>query len=173
MPITEEDNTRLMWAILSQRTNNGKLEGVDWGKVATDMGINKSHTAYCRWDALFKSLKAKGLPGTGPSDGTPTTPAASKIPTPKKAKTANPKARSAVKKPRSGKGGKVAKIYEDENEDNIEQESSSERSFMKAEKNEEVNMGYDSEYPQENEIEPLQQDEFYDALTMVEEDFEA
>lgn len=166
---SEEDNTRLMWAILSQRIENGKLTNVDWVKVAADLGINKPHTASCRWYALFKTLKAQNLPGTGSPDGTPTKAATLAKTTPKKVKTANPKARSAVTKARgSAKKRSVTEIYEDEDADDDEEGTPSKRDFVMAEQSE---ASFD-EFQQENENENRQNDEFYDALQILEEDYE-
>ena len=159
---SEEDNTRLMWAILSQRAEKGKLTGVDWAKVAEDLGINKPHTAYCRWDSLYKVLRARGLPGIPSGGGTAATKAMTPQTTPKKLKTANPKARSAITKPRgAGKGEKTAKLVEEETED---EEDKGKKSPSKVETATTGGVTEHYEGNSQHEFDSIHEDTFYDAL---------
>jgi hypothetical protein len=54
----EENNYKLLLAIIRQLSVNGKLTGVDWNQVANDLGLERGAAANLRW-SRFK--QAHGL----------------------------------------------------------------------------------------------------------------
>lgn len=57
----EENNYKLLLAIIRQLSVNGKLQGVDWNQVANDLGLERGAAANLRW-TRFKQAHGLSLP---------------------------------------------------------------------------------------------------------------
>lgn len=57
----EENNYKLLLAIIRQLSVNGKLHGVDWNQVANDLGLERGAAANLRW-TRFKQAHGLSLP---------------------------------------------------------------------------------------------------------------
>jgi hypothetical protein len=57
----EENNYKLLLAIIRQLSVNGKLHGVDWNQVAKDLGLERGAAANLRW-TRFKQAHGLSLP---------------------------------------------------------------------------------------------------------------
>jgi len=54
---TESDNYKLLFSTMSQKMEGGTLKGIDWEKVAADLGLEKGAAAELRW---WRFCKAQG-----------------------------------------------------------------------------------------------------------------
>jgi hypothetical protein len=54
---TEKHNYKLLYSIMSQKMVNGTLKGIDWKRVATDLGAPTADAAEFRW---YRFRKAQG-----------------------------------------------------------------------------------------------------------------
>jgi hypothetical protein len=65
---SEAENYKLLFAIISQMTNNGRLTGIDWKQVATDIGIPNAKAANVRW-CRFKQANGLRMAAEGRGNG--------------------------------------------------------------------------------------------------------
>ena len=54
---TESDNYKVLFSTMSQKMEGGTLKGIDWEKVAADLGLEKGAAAELRW---WRFSKAQG-----------------------------------------------------------------------------------------------------------------
>jgi hypothetical protein len=61
---SEQENLKLMYAILQQQMTNGQLVAIDWQNVATDLGIETAGAASKRWSRLKTEILKDAPPPT-------------------------------------------------------------------------------------------------------------
>lgn len=112
MPSAEE-NTQLLWLIVSQKLVDGQLTAMDWAPIATGLGLEKAQAAQLRWSRLKKELSENN--GLIPTKSTPVK-GAKKAAAPKVPKAKKEKDPNATPKKRTPKKRKVEEMKDEDDE---------------------------------------------------------